>query len=396
MKPLLWKIDRALLDYHIGGNAVSDYLWFAALAATAFLLVKPLTAGVARLGSAITGRFSEQGQGMLFRSMITRPLRLLLQTILLYAAVNRLEAPFRFILLHRNYRKEVVNVRFIDVIDHIFIFCCILFVTLLVSRIIDFIFRLRLEKAGREGHIEKLQIVPLLREVIKLLLWATCFFTMLGIVFHVNVPALITGLGIGGVAIALAGKETVENLFASFTILVDKPFRVGDVVRLGTFEGTAERIGFRSTRLRSMDGSMYIIPNKKLIDDNLENLTRRDVRRMRVPVMIKYGLSGDALRRMTGELEAMLRQAKEILPPTEVAIENFGENIIQLTISYYVAHPLDTEALARIRQEISLRIFAITSRYAVPPPAAPPPAPGNDAENKNSSRDNKDQSNSTN
>jgi len=90
--------------------------------------------------------------------------------------------------------------------------------------------------------------------------------------------ALITGLGIGGVAIALAGKETVENFFASFTILSDKPFQTGDVIKLGETEGTVERIGFRSTRLRNLDGSATVIPNQNLVSQNVTNLSTRDTR----------------------------------------------------------------------------------------------------------------------
>jgi len=373
MIPLLLKTDWSFLQYKAGGNTVSAYIWFGALVAAAFLLAKPLTAGVARIVSALVGRLSESENGALLRSMITRPLGQLLQCLLLYAAVNQLGKPFDMVLIHRSYKKDAMSIRLIDVVDHIFLFFLILIATLLLSRILGFIIRIRTAKAQTEGNADKLQILQLLHDVMRLLLWAIFFFTLMGTVFHVNVPALITGLGIGGVAIALAGKETVENLFASFTILADKPFRTGDAVKLGNIEGTAEQVGFRSTRLRSADGSMFIVPNKKLIDDNLENLTRRKVRRIRMPLMIKYGLSPGSLQSITREIEQMLSKHATIRKPIDVSFENFGENTLQLMVSYYLPHPLKAETLSGIKQEVSLKIFEILSRYVTPPPGAIPP-----------------------
>src|SRR5690606_14969930 len=140
--------------------------------------------------------------------------------------------------------------------------------------------------------------------------------------------------------IALAAKETVENFFAAFTILTDKPFQTGDVVKLGGFEGSVERIGFRSTRLRNADGSLYIIPNKKLIGENLENLTQRDTRKMRVVFNLKYGISDRALRQLIAELKQMIQKTLHVKEPVTVFLEAFGENTFQLSINYFLPEPL--------------------------------------------------------
>ncbi len=106
-------------------------------------------------------------------------------------------------------------------------------------------------------------------------------FFVLGFIFKVNIVALVGGLGIGGLALALASKETVENLFGSFTIFFDKPFTVGDHVKVGNVEGFVEGIGLRSTRIRTLERSLLTIPNKKMIDAELENVTLRSMWRPR-------------------------------------------------------------------------------------------------------------------
>ncbi len=364
MSSLFLNIDLNFLQQQVAGNTVANYIWFALLLTIALLLTKPLITGIFRICSAIFRRwYPDRSDRPVLQEMTIIPLQRLMQCILLYAAAHQLQQPFNLLLI----RRSSTQIRLIDVIDHIFIFCTIASLFLLVARIIDFIFHLRYKKASESGDVDKLRILPLLRDVIKLLVWATCIFMVLGIVFHVNVPALITGLGIGGVAIALAGKETVENLFASFTILADKPFQTGDTVKLGNIEGKITKIGFRSTRLRSPDGSMLIIPNKKLIDENLENLSVRKTRRIRVPVLIKYGIAPEVLAEMMQQIREALRDDDQIVTPAELTVETFGENALQLMISYHLRHPLRSGTLAEVRERIAMRIFSIVNQHAITP-----------------------------
>ena len=91
-------------------------------------------------------------------------------------------------------------------------------------------------------------------------------------IFNIDVTALAAGVGIGGIAIAMASKESLENLLGSFTIFFDKPFLVGDLVTTGNITGTVEKVGFRSTRIRTFDKSIVTVPNKNMISAELDNL----------------------------------------------------------------------------------------------------------------------------
>jgi MscS family membrane protein len=129
----------------------------------------------------------------------------------------------------------------------------------------------------------------------------------LGQVFGVNVTALIGGLGIGGLAVAFAAKESLENLLASFTIFIDQPFGVGDLVTAGTVSGTVEKIGFRSTRLRTAEKSYLTVPNKSMIDKPLDNLSLRTARRVGFTIYFDQKTTSSQLQAIIAEaVEAMM------------------------------------------------------------------------------------------
>ena len=125
-----------------------------------------------------------------------------------------------------------------------------------INRSIDFVgYKLKNKALETESKVDD-QLIPFAIDIAKVLTIVLGVVMILGNVFDVNVTALVTGLGIGGVAFALASKESLENLLGSFTIFFDKPFTVGDTVNLGGVTGTVEKVGFRSTRIRTFDKSV--------------------------------------------------------------------------------------------------------------------------------------------
>ena len=197
-------------------------------------------------------------------------------------------------------------------------------------------------------------------------MWTLGLFWVLGSVFQVNIPALITGLGIGGVAIALAAKESVENFFAAFTILTDHPFQMDDFIRLGTMEGKVERIGFRSTRVRHADGSLYIIPNKKLIGENLENLSNRNNRKVKLSVTLRYGFSKEHFEELTEQIKKSILHIQPVIEPVDILIEAFGEQTFQLSISYHLPHPLsEGYTLEKVKKGINTTIYSMIYKFTL-------------------------------
>ena len=321
MAHLLLDIDWSFFDRVYLGEKVSNYLWCGGIIAATLLLKGPVAALLTRISSSLAARFSYMRHKSAIRDMLFKPIERLLQTILYFVAINQLDTLLDRIAIHHSIgTNEKINIRFGDVVDHVFYFFFILFFAKVVTRFVDFIYYLRIGKAQLEKNHARLQLLPLVKEMTKLIIWTLSAFWIMGSVFHVNVPALITGLGIGGVAIALAGKETVENFFAAFTILSDKPFQTGETIKLGDIEGVVERIGFRSTRLRNADGSAYIIPNQNLVSQNLINLSTRDNRGMKVAVNIKYGISHEHLMQLVAKLKEAVSAIPLVSQPVDINI----------------------------------------------------------------------------
>lgn len=360
-------MDSTFLEQEYWDLPVANYLWFAGIVLFAFLLRRPLSKLIAATTCRIANRYSDEKHGPIFRDLVRGPMQVLLQAILYFIAVNQLSALLdRIVVFHRDRDgKEPVDIRLGSIIDHLFLMWMIITGTLVIARIIDFVYHVNSERARETHNISRQQLLPLVKDVVKLLVWVTASFWILGAVFQVNIPALIAGLGIGGIAIALAAKESVENLFAAFTILSDKPFKVNDIIKLGNFEGSVERIGFRATRIRASNGAAYIIPNKKLVNENLENLSDRDTRGMKMTINLRYGIPHQDLEKMIAELREMITKTLHVKSPVGVTIEGFGENVFQLQLAYHLPHPMAAGITQNeLRQQVNLNAYSIINKYA--------------------------------
>lgn len=154
-------------------------------------------------------------------------------------------------------------------------------------RLVDLLGAFLIDRAQRTAGKLDDALVPLVKRILKV------FVTILGLVFvadnlNINVTSLLAGLGLGGLAFALAAKDVVGNLFGSVTVLLDQTFHVGDWVIIGDIEGTVETIGFRSTRIRTFYNSLVSVPNSTLITANVDNMGKRRYRRMKTMLALAY------------------------------------------------------------------------------------------------------------
>ncbi|MEY2793904.1 MAG: hypothetical protein RJA76_1896, partial [Bacteroidota bacterium] len=205
--------------------------------------------------------------------LLRKPFELLLFWIFLFLAAQNLHIPS-----HWNF-KPVGEFGILFIIQKAFDSAVILNCTWVIIRLMKVGILFATEKWQGVEQKSKQQFIPFLNDLAMVFIIAGSTFVLLGRVFQVDVMALITGLGLGGLALALAARETLENLFASFTIFLDLPFVVGDTIQVGSIIGDVEKIGFRSTKLRAVDGNLIMIPNRLLTSQSLENLSERNYRR---------------------------------------------------------------------------------------------------------------------
>ena len=176
------------------------------------------------------------------------------------------------------------------------------------------------------------------------------------------VASLLAGLGVGGLALALAAQKTVENLFGAFSIGVDRPIQVGDFIQVDGVSGTVESIGLRSTRIRTMDRVLVSIPNGKLADMRLENLTARDRFRLHAVIGLEYGTGAARIREVTGRIEAFLRGHPKVWPDrVSVRFQQFGQSSLDIEIMAWFLVK-EAQEFWDIRHEVLLAILEIVEQ----------------------------------
>jgi MscS family membrane protein len=149
------------------------------------------------------------------------------------------------------------------------------------------------------------------------------------------VATVLAGLGIGGLALAFGAQKTIENLFGSISLAADQPFRVGDFVKVEDFTGNVERIGMRSTQIRTLDRTLISLPNGKLADMRIEDFASRDRIRFAATVQLVYGTTEEQVRRVVADVEAMLRASPKVWPDT----------VVVARLAAFAASSLDVEVL---------------------------------------------------
>ena len=178
----------------------------------------------------------------------------------------------------------------------------------------------------------------------------------------VSVASLIAGLGIGGLAVALAAQKTLENLFGTLSIGVDQPMREGDLVKIYDIVGTVEQIGLRSTRLRTLDRTIVTIPNGELANHRIESYAVRDRLRLATTIGLVYTTTSQQIRAILAELEAILRGHPKIWPDALVVkFKELGASSLDIEIMAWF-QTTDYAEFQGIRQDVLLDFMAAIER----------------------------------
>lgn len=178
----------------------------------------------------------------------------------------------------------------------------------------------------------------------------------------VSVASLVTGLGIGGLAVALGAQKTLENLFGTLSIGVDQPMREGDLVKLYDVLGTVEQIGLRSTRIRTLDRTIITIPNGELANQRIESFTVRDRLRLAVTIGLVHGTSSHQVRAILAELEAILRDQPKVCGDTiAVRLKDLATAALELEVGA-LFQTTEAAELQAIRQEVLLAFLVAIER----------------------------------
>lgn len=205
-------------------------------------------------------------------------------------------------------------------------------------------------------------LVPLGRRIVKVLVLAIAVIAVLAELGY-PVASLVAGLGIGGLALALAAQKTVENLFGAFSIGVDQPFREGDTVKIDDFVGTVEAIGLRSTRIRTPDRTLISMPNGKLADSRIESLSARDRFRLATEIGLVYSTRVAQLREILDALRRVLVEHPKVSSkdPPVVKLKAFGDSALVVEVMAWFEVP-DWATFQNCREEVLLAFMEVVER----------------------------------
>lgn len=186
------------------------------------------------------------------------------------------------------------------------------------------------------------QLVPVVRKALRVFVVIVAVLFIAQNVFQWDIGALVAGLGIGGLAFALAAKDTLANVFGSVTIFADRPFQLGDRIKVGGQDGMIEEVGFRSTRIRTLDGHLVTIPNAIVANETIENVARRQFIKRSMAVTVTYDTPAEKLRRGIEIIREMLEARKEYFHPDKaprVHFSDFSAFSLDIGVTYWFAPP---------------------------------------------------------
>ena len=267
-----------------------------------------------------------------------------------------------FSLSKLNYPKawyfKIASVPFDVILQKIAIVIFIYSFFRLLLSVIDFIALILSQNAQNREDRSGNQLVVFFRDFIKVILTIAALLLVLKAAFNQDIGNLLTGLSIVGAALALSARESLENLIASFIIFFDKPFYVGDSLKVNNVTGTVERIGLRSTRIRTADKTLVTVPNKQMVDNVVDNTSMRTERRAEIKLDFSEKTKASELENFLAKVkEVMLHKEPDVLKFT-VFLTEISKAGASITIEYFTLN-LAMAEFNKIKQEINLELIQL-------------------------------------
>jgi len=336
-------VPKSLVENRILGIPVFRWIVIPLVIAVAFFVVLLITSAV---GLLIRGIFRLLGTSpIVLRAGFLGPVRVLILAYLIFAI-----APLAKTLVGRQIWRDVVAQAF-----------AILGFAWLLMRVLDLITDVAVARFRRTNSLPRIAHLRLSRWVFKA---AIAVVALVAILYKVgiNPTTVVTGLGLGGVALAFAAQKTIENVFGTVMIVADQPLRVGDFCKIGDSLGTIEDIGLRSTRVRTLDHTLLTVPNGQLASMVVENYASRQRIWFRHVIGLRYDTNADQLRQVLAEIRKLLREHPKVESSSaRVRFIRFGGSSFDLEIFAYVVLA-DYAAYLEVQEELLLRIMDIVER----------------------------------
>lgn len=343
-------LSKSLFD-----NTISSYLIVFGIISLVWILKKWASQHMTRLVFYLFKRMGRIIDEKEFFNLVLAPLENFIFFLAVYVSMSSLRFPA---VLHVKIFKITSEV----LIDRLAVGMLIFFFFHTLLRVIDYLAIILEKRASTTEDTTDDQLIIFFREFLKVILVIICILVMIRVVLNEDITKILAGLSLAGAAIALAAKESLENLIASFIIFFDRPFRVGDLLKVQQIQGTVEKIGLRSTRIRTNDKTYVSIPNKQMVDSIVDNFSLRNKRRgelnLHLDLYTTYAQIDQLIHELNDAFSDVQVTEKSILL-SDVKLEAF-----LVTVEYYT-EPISIAEFNQVKQHINLKALAILEKLQI-------------------------------
>ena len=285
--------------------------------------------------------------------------------------LDKLEKPLTYLVLIGGYWIAIHFLKFNDtissVLENVAYLALVLDLTTIFSRIFDaLVSEVIMPLSEKSESSFDNQLIPVIQKGVRSIIW------VLGIIIGLDnigfdITAMIAGLGIGGLALALAAQDSVKNIFAGIMIFLDKPFRLNDRIQINGHDGSVEEVGLRSTRIRTLEGRIVTIPNCTFTDNSVINVTSQPALKVKLNLGLTYDTNEEQIQNAINILEEIVKDQPQIKDDFAAGFNGFGDFSLNILFIYYVkpeGHWLDTQTL--VNKEILRRFNKEGLEFAFP------------------------------
>jgi MscS family membrane protein len=336
------------LDQVYFDNSVRSYLIVAGIIFFMLMAKRYLSQYIVSLIFKLAKRFWKTLDRQSFLDKVVEPFKWFITIVVSVFTVDKLYFPSALnVEIYGHSTKDIFSRIGPGIIIATFIW--------LLMRLIDFIAIILERKVSPTEEKKETQLIVFFRDFLKVIIGIVGVLLIIKACFHQPIGSVLTGLSIVGAALALAAKESLENLIASFIIFFDKPFFTGDTVRVNTITGTVERIGLRSTRIRTGDKTLVTVPNKQMVDSAVDNWSMRTERRAEIKLELSSGTKKETLELLLSAIKKLIAAHNAQIAASDVFIKDISRNAIVITIEYFT-QPVPIKDFFELKNNINLQI----------------------------------------
>jgi len=338
------------------GNSLRNWSFFVGIILVSLLIRGLLTRGISHLIYLIFQKSATAVGRDKFDHMVKKPLKFIILLIAIFIGAQYVNYPESWHL------APVTEFGLKAVVKDIYYILLVYGILWLGMKMADYLGLIFSHRAlGTDSKLDD-QLIPFLVDLIKVLVALVGVFIILSDVFEINIATLIAGLGIGGVALALASKDSLENLLGSFTIFFDQPFKIGDAINIGGVIGTVEKVGFRSTRIRTPEKTYVTVPNSKIINTELDNYSERTHRRSKFIIGLTYDTTVEQVKLIRLDILKILETNELTTNDPIVRFTSFGDSSLNILVQY-LAYTKGYQDFLKLNEEINFEIMEIVQKH---------------------------------